>query len=488
MSVLYPPWYQKKLSAWKRGEIDWNGNEQNQSEQIAESESTGRSNDHGVINVRRLLVCLSLDSLPSLFTLVTLLSSDRAHPHHPRMHPSKITKDKSIATKTSAEIRNSSPRPKRPLEVHGLHLLELTERLSSVMQESEITDWSRRDPIVDLLHTFGQLNNIAVSGEAQLVAEAAYSDVLVDYARYCESDLILLPWGKSGNDSRITLPRAHELEQSFVHTSIYNQLVGKFLESTPCDTAVLVNTGFDCLPKGHGHVTDCTPKSLSPRIRDEFLGASGLDHSYHIFVPFSGGSDDRMAVRFALRLARHPSVTLTISMMSDAVVHHKTETEVSSTQDVTMASEPQEKARGLNSENAFFQSTKQSLSDELQSRVVFDDSIALETVQKVEERASEEFRTSVSGAANLIVVGRGSNLEQRVGQADSAIQALGRRATAMLSADVQATMVVTQSSREPRRRYSTQQLDPCQRYTNFYDVDPDISRPLVTGDRTADES
>ena len=22
-SMLYPPWYQKKLEAWKRGEIDW---------------------------------------------------------------------------------------------------------------------------------------------------------------------------------------------------------------------------------------------------------------------------------------------------------------------------------------------------------------------------------------------------------------------------------------------------------------------------------
>jgi len=24
-SALYPPWYQKKLESWKRGEIDWDG-------------------------------------------------------------------------------------------------------------------------------------------------------------------------------------------------------------------------------------------------------------------------------------------------------------------------------------------------------------------------------------------------------------------------------------------------------------------------------
>lgn len=63
-TALYPPWYQKKLDAWKRGEIDWdtgapiqhgrNGSEDG----LMTQEKVRPAGD-----VRRLLIYLRLDNM-----------------------------------------------------------------------------------------------------------------------------------------------------------------------------------------------------------------------------------------------------------------------------------------------------------------------------------------------------------------------------------------------------------------------------------------
>src|SRR4051794_7784539 len=72
--ALYPPWYQKKLESWKRGETDWDGNRL-----IPEGDGSKDSAEKLRNNqVRKMLVYLRLDSLPSLFTFIALLGGDRA--------------------------------------------------------------------------------------------------------------------------------------------------------------------------------------------------------------------------------------------------------------------------------------------------------------------------------------------------------------------------------------------------------------------------
>ena len=87
----------------------------------------------------------------------------------PKAHP---TKNGKVVDNEMIPLANIS---KCPLEVYGVRMLELTDRLSSVMKETEADELSSRDPVVNAFHTFGQLNNVAVSGEVQLVPEGAYS-------------------------------------------------------------------------------------------------------------------------------------------------------------------------------------------------------------------------------------------------------------------------------------------------------------------------
>lgn len=103
-----------------------------------------------VTEQKKLLVCLRLDSLPSIFTFVALLGGEKPDAAiAAKVHPSKGGKT------AGRESFAQNPIPQRPLEVHGLRMLELTDRMSSVMKESEIDEWSRRDPVVNAFHTFG---------------------------------------------------------------------------------------------------------------------------------------------------------------------------------------------------------------------------------------------------------------------------------------------------------------------------------------------
>jgi hypothetical protein len=61
-SALYPPWYQRKLEAWKRGDIDWDTG-------AAMRNGEGGSSDNislqkrGATRVGNLLIYLRLDNM-----------------------------------------------------------------------------------------------------------------------------------------------------------------------------------------------------------------------------------------------------------------------------------------------------------------------------------------------------------------------------------------------------------------------------------------
>lgn len=127
--ALFPPWYQKKLAAWKRGDIDWDESRID-SRDTAGSSGNSAADKQQRTEYQKLLVCLRLDSLPSIFTFVALLSGEKSNTAVTKVHPRKDSK--SAGTETDKQV----PVTQRPLEVHGIRMLELTEPLSSVMKES----------------------------------------------------------------------------------------------------------------------------------------------------------------------------------------------------------------------------------------------------------------------------------------------------------------------------------------------------------------
>ena len=442
--ALFPSWYQKKLAAWKRGEIDWDGNRLSP-EDTSEGDGSFSLDKDQSSEIRRLLVCLRLDSLPSLFTFVALLGGDKPAAAL-RSHPTK-----------NGKVSNSEPDPigsmiKRPLEVHGVRMLELTDRLSSAMKEVEADELSTRDPVVNAFHTFGQLNNVAVSGEVQLVPEGVFSDLLSDRATDRRSDMILLPWSETGNfsEAMITSMTDPTTPHAFGNAH-YNHFVSKFLDSAPCNTAVFVNHGFGAAPREEARHLERTQTSLSLRSILSPTTAPLMDRSHHIFFPFIGGDDDRVALRFVLRLAKNPNITATILHLRISETTTVIGTAVTKNE-TSIATSAQDAP--YDQDRHFFTSMADSLAGELQSRVLFDTADSTETVHDALGHARTEVGQSPKNAGDLIVVGRrhagipNVHPAHSPGQEGDLRSSLGVLAETIILGSVKASVLVIQAGKK----------------------------------------
>ena len=465
-AALYPPWYQKKLEAWKRGEIDWDGTrlipDDHQDKDTITLEKLQNT------QISRLLVNLRLDSLPSLLTLITLLNLNSTSETPPKVHPLKASSiaEESVDTADS----KASIRRRRILEVHGVRMLELTERTSSVMKVSEADEYAVRDPVVNIFRTFGQLNNVAVSGGVSVIPEASYADTLTSKASDLSSDLVLIPWSETGsvNDGQGSLLDSTENRYT---SSPHNQFIANALSKASCNTAIFVNRGFGGPSRETERTLDRTITGLSMRsARDVTISTPIADRTHHIFFPYFGGADDRVTLRFVLQLAQNPTVTATIINIPTPTAIDRTESEVAlSPPSRTRTTESLDISKSTftipepdtvadkQRDAAFFAALHDSLPAALSSRVFFD---TLDTAQPAREavsRAQLEVGTSPKNAGDLVVVGKGRHglfereLASLVGEGGAAVvperrKCLGDVAELMLAMGVKASVLVIKAA------------------------------------------
>src|SRR5699024_2595504 len=97
----------------------------------------------------RLLVYLRLDGLSGICTLAALLGPSRiSNPPVARIHPAKVKireNDQTVEDCMTATEVEDNP----ALQVHGVRLMELTGRDSSVMKVSQVDEFSLWDPVVN---------------------------------------------------------------------------------------------------------------------------------------------------------------------------------------------------------------------------------------------------------------------------------------------------------------------------------------------------
>ncbi|PMD48275.1 hypothetical protein L207DRAFT_521672 [Hyaloscypha variabilis F] len=443
---LYPQWYQKKLDAWKRGEIDWDGNRLMPEERDSSAEQSIEKIKS--TQVRRLLVYLRLDSLPSLFTFVTLLGGDRSSVTT-KVHKSKMELEpvmEGTAADSTADPRN------RPLEVHGVRLLELTERTSSVMKSSEVDDYTYRDPVVNAFRTFAQLNNVAVSGGVSVVPQDSYAETITSLASDHFSDLVLIPWTDPVS--------AAEMDNTIdsISSSIQDSFVQKTLETATCNTAVFINRGFGGSMPIESRTLSRTISGISLRSRREVPTPPVIDRSHHVYLPFFGGLDDRVALRFVLQLAHNSNITVT-------VIHFNTPVQSGFNKGADVTTEPVRSGSShlsigervdtetlyaeAGQDATFVHTLRDTLPSILTNRVVFVDVATTTPIADCLRHARQEVGQSPRNAGDLIIVGRGKH--SRVAESlEPSLNAemkktLGAVAESLISGGVRASVLVIQA-------------------------------------------
>ena len=433
-TLLYPPWYQRKLESWKRGETDWDGNP------IVSEGASETTNDRSLekiqaTQIRRLLVHLRLDSLPGLFTFIALLGGDRTVVST-KFHKSKSELD-SVPEDGTMSI-------KRPLEVRGLRLLELTERTSSVMKVSE-GEYSYRDPVVNAFRTFAQLNNVAVSGGVSVVPTDSYAETLNNEASDYSSDLVLIPWNES----------SHGAEEGSIHdfsAHVQDTFIQEAFDTATRNTAIFVNRGFGGPVPTESRALVRTNSGLSLRSNREPIISPIADRSHHIFFPFFGGADDRVALRFVLQLAQNSNVTATITHFITPI-HSETKspdvtTSNASKLEISERMDTEHMYTNAAQDTGLLHTLRDTLSESLRNRVVFVDVPTTSPISDCLSQARQEISQSPGNAGDLIVVGRGrhntvtsknlpGSLEQR--------KTLGAVAESIVSSGIRGSVLVIQA-------------------------------------------
>ncbi|MCJ1404773.1 K(+)/H(+) antiporter [Xylographa trunciseda] len=455
-TALYPHWYQIKIEAWKRGEIDWDGNRLADDGSLTDPDEASMAKAESA-EIGKILTYLRLDSMPGVLALVSLLAKPIPTTTVSRVHHSKYEHGGSEESDTTAFSAQ------RPVQIYGVHLMELTDRASSVMKVAEIDEYTLRDPVVNTFRTFGQLRNLPVSGQVMVVPEASYATTLVDQASAASADMMLIPWTLSGTMSE------YEIEEPTNRFSngTFSQFVVSCLSRVPCNTAIFVDNGFSNKRKAkESKALYRTTSAISARDMQYFSTAT-VNQGYHIYLPYIGSEDDKAAIRLVLQLARDPNVTATIVQFELPEATVKDLQEAQNREQLSSAPTNESTKHTIRSTaysvspdryTGFFSSLKDSLPAALASRVVFETIVVSSPYQTIMRKIKDDVERSPKDSGDLIVLGRNSAMDTILSASSGdgastaflesdARQGLGVLAEGILGRIPKSSLLVVQSSK-----------------------------------------
>ncbi|KAJ0962345.1 hypothetical protein J5N97_030173 [Dioscorea zingiberensis] len=165
---------------------------------------------------------------------------------------------------------------KSALKLYILHLVELTERFSSISMARRMTlpftFPNPRDFVSVAFEAYGQLGRVHVRPMKTVSSMSSMHQDVCRVAGEKHVSLVIVPFTESIGDV----------------WKVVNQMI---LKESPCSVAVLVDRGFG-------------------QAAQEGTEANNIVRK--VCVVFFGGPDDREALQLAVRMAEHPKVKLTI--------------------------------------------------------------------------------------------------------------------------------------------------------------------------------
>jgi len=236
-----------------------------------------------------------MEQLPPAMTLTQLLQ-----PHSAGLNVSKksLNSEKAAQSETSAisYIPNNCI-----ISVDALRLIELTERTSAVLRSQSADTLTRNDPVLSVFRTFGRLNRFSVSAFLSVITHDEFSTYVADHARENGSQAIIIPWSLAPHATEV--PAAHlvpynPFDSLFAKTSgiddatsllVRSQFVRKVFANSPSDVALFIDRGLSTDPGS----------TIYP----------------HVFLPFFGGPDDRLALSIVIQLCMHEAISATVVRM-----------------------------------------------------------------------------------------------------------------------------------------------------------------------------
>jgi len=181
-----------------------------------------------------------------------------------------------------------------------------------------VTDYViHTDPVLSIFRKFGQLNDIAVIPALSIVPFDDMSHSVAEHADAHDSDLIMIPWLPpqiSSPDGVIDAVQHQQQQQQQQHP----QTPGA-AKHNPFD--LLFKTSYSNVEKSASVVHSHFVRGVFMRAKTDVAlyvdqSPPGVDiaagSKQHIFLPFFGGPDDRLALDFVVQICDNPMVTATV--------------------------------------------------------------------------------------------------------------------------------------------------------------------------------
>lgn len=234
------------------------------------------------------------------------------------------------STDASSPVKSSSSLPHSvatDVSMDAFRLMELSDRLSSVIKSSHTDILRSVDPLLSIFRTFGELNGIRVETALAVVMYEESARSVKEHAEFKRAQLVLIPWcpahllpettelaGTGGLESQ-------DFEPSTAKPAHHNPFAGFFSTARPTGGTLLDmsasaqhsqfvrNVYAECV--NTTHVALYLDRHAQSGPESSFSGSAHRWHQ-HIFLPFLGGPDDRLALEFVVQLCANPSVTATV--------------------------------------------------------------------------------------------------------------------------------------------------------------------------------
>jgi hypothetical protein len=235
-----------------------------------------------------------LIKVPSFGSTTTTLASDHGSIE-------KVPTDtKESPTGSTADALAVMPLPRhRQTSIDTLRLIELSDRTSGMLKAHSADMLMHQDTVLSVMRTFGKLNHLAVSTSLVVVPEEEFASNVATHARNTGSQMIVLPWSLAPMAAQ-EVAAANPFDTLFRRNSstndasshAYSHVIRSIFANSPTDVALFLDRGL----------------------------SSKDDSSPHLFLPFFGGPDDRLALSLVVQFCRNTAISATVIRV------HKTET------------------------------------------------------------------------------------------------------------------------------------------------------------------
>ncbi|KAK0202677.1 Sodium/hydrogen exchanger family-domain-containing protein [Desarmillaria ectypa] len=253
------------------------------------SSRTSRAGEVGLSKTRFTVVLDKLEHVPGMMVMAQLIQ-----PFIPAISTSEV--DASGSKKSLMKLKSAVP------SIEALRLIELSDRTSAVMKSSAAESILLSDPLLSIFKMFGQLNDLVISTALSIVPYDDLSQSVADNARDSGSEMIMLPWLSSSTSNHSHLLESMATSPKSPPNNPFESL---FRTNAPTDKSVAVHSQFVRGVFAHS-------KTDVALFVDQSTPGMPIGSSHHIFLPFFGGPDDRLALDFVAQLCENPKTTATI--------------------------------------------------------------------------------------------------------------------------------------------------------------------------------